>query len=215
MTGSSSATEALLVIYDIFGFFPQTLQGADILAHSDKEHPYQVYIPDWFGDKAADISWFPPTDDDKKAKLGKFFEEQAAPPPKIERFGTIIKEAQEKNPNIKKWGILGYCWGGKVATLAAGNTDFFSAAAEVHPAMVDPNDAEKVKIPFILLASKDEPADDVKAFGEKLTGVKHIETFGDQIHGWMAARADLSDSNVRDKYELGYKKVLDFFHKNL
>lgn len=44
-TGPSSAKSALLVIYDIFGFFPQTLQGADILAHSDKEHQYQVFMP--------------------------------------------------------------------------------------------------------------------------------------------------------------------------
>jgi len=44
-TGPSSAKSALLVIYDIFGFFPQTLQGADILAMGDKEHQYQVFMP--------------------------------------------------------------------------------------------------------------------------------------------------------------------------
>lgn len=44
-TGPSNAKSALLVVYDIFGFFPQTLQGADILAHADKEHQYQVFMP--------------------------------------------------------------------------------------------------------------------------------------------------------------------------
>lgn len=44
-TGPKDAKSALLVVYDIFGFFPQTLQGADILAHSDKEHQYQVFMP--------------------------------------------------------------------------------------------------------------------------------------------------------------------------
>lgn len=44
-TGPDSAKSALLVVYDIFGFFPQTIQGADILAHSDKEHQYQVFMP--------------------------------------------------------------------------------------------------------------------------------------------------------------------------
>lgn len=44
-TGPSSAKSALLVVYDIFGFFPQTLQGCDILAHADKEHQYQVFMP--------------------------------------------------------------------------------------------------------------------------------------------------------------------------
>lgn len=45
VTGPRSAKSAILVVYDIFGFFPQTLQGADILAHADKEHQYQVFMP--------------------------------------------------------------------------------------------------------------------------------------------------------------------------
>jgi hypothetical protein len=44
-TGPKEAKSALLVVYDIFGFFPQTLQGADILAHSDKDHQYQLFMP--------------------------------------------------------------------------------------------------------------------------------------------------------------------------
>lgn len=44
-TGPKDAKSALLVVYDIFGFFPQTLQGADLLAHSDKDHQYQVFMP--------------------------------------------------------------------------------------------------------------------------------------------------------------------------
>lgn len=47
-TGPKDAKSALLVVYDIFGFFPQTLQGADILAHSDKDHQYQVFMPGKF-----------------------------------------------------------------------------------------------------------------------------------------------------------------------
>lgn len=47
-TGSSSAKTGILVVYDIFGFFPQTLQGADIIASGDKENPYQVFMPGEF-----------------------------------------------------------------------------------------------------------------------------------------------------------------------
>lgn len=43
-TGPEHAKDAILVVYDIFGFFPQTIQGADILAHADKEHQYQVNV---------------------------------------------------------------------------------------------------------------------------------------------------------------------------
>lgn len=45
------------MIYDIFGYFPQTIQGADILAYSDKEHAYQVFMPDFFDGEPADIAW--------------------------------------------------------------------------------------------------------------------------------------------------------------
>lgn len=44
-TGAPGAKTGILVVYDIFGFFPQTEQGADILATGDKENPYQVFMP--------------------------------------------------------------------------------------------------------------------------------------------------------------------------
>ena len=59
-TGPSDAKKAILVVYDIFGFFPQTIQGADILAYGDKENQYQVFMPDFFEGSPADISWYPP-----------------------------------------------------------------------------------------------------------------------------------------------------------
>lgn len=67
-----------------------------------------------------------------------------------------------------------------------------------------------------MLASKDEPADDVKAFEAALTKApaKHIEIFADQIHGWMAARSDLKDERVKEEYVRGYKTVLTFFANN-
>jgi dienelactone hydrolase len=81
--------------------------------------------------------------------------------------------------------------------------------------MVDPADAEGVKVPFIMLASGDEPADDVKKFEDALGSTrKHVEIFKDQIHGWMAARADLSDDKVKQEYERGYKTVCQFFCDN-
>ena len=70
VTGPSNASQAILAVYDIFGFFPQTIQGADILAHSDKEHPYQVFVPDFFDGEPADISWYPPDTKEKGEKLG-------------------------------------------------------------------------------------------------------------------------------------------------
>lgn len=46
MTGPADATKGLVFTYDIFGYFDQTLQGADILATSNEHQNYKVFIPD-------------------------------------------------------------------------------------------------------------------------------------------------------------------------
>ena len=114
-TGPSSAKQGILVVYDIFGFFPQTLQGADILATSDKGKEYKIFMPDWFEGQPADISWYPPDTDEKGKKLGEFFQTAAAPPKTIEKVNRVIRELKSSNPGVNEWGIVGYCWGGKVS----------------------------------------------------------------------------------------------------
>lgn len=212
-TGPADAKRAILIIYDIFGFFPQTLQGADILATSDKEHPYQVFMPDFFEGKPADLSWHPPQTKEHEQKLGEFFSTQGAPPRTLERIPGIVQELNKKG--IEKWGIVGFCWGGKVVNLASMKDTPFSVAAACHPAMVAADDAPGITIPYAMLPSKDEPKEDVESW-EKGLKVPHIvEWFPDQVHGWMAARSDLEDSKVKSEYERGYKTVLDFFHKHM
>ncbi|MCJ1311232.1 hypothetical protein MMC25_004903 [Agyrium rufum] len=211
-TGPSTATSAILIIYDIFGFSPQSLQGADILAHADDEHhQYQVFMPDFFHGNPADHSWYPPDTPEKGEKLGNFFKTAAAPPANAAKIGPILKMIKEKSGGtITKIGGLGMCWGGKIISLTSGADTGFSAVAEVHPAMVDANDAKAITVPICMLASGHENADDVKAFKEALKVPNHVETFQDQVHGWMAARGDLSDARVREEYERGYKILLDF-----
>jgi len=215
VTGPSNASKALLIIFDIFGFFPQTLQGADILATSDKHQSYQVFIPDFFEGKSMDIALYPPDTKEKQEALGKFFQNQGAPAKSAARVPEVVKNIGAKYSSIKTWGIIGFCWGGKIVSLTTGSSTPFTAAAEVHPAMVDPKDALNVTVPLALLASKDESAEDVKKFSENLKVDKHVETFGDQIHGWMAARSDLEDPRVKEEYERGYKTLLEFFGKHL
>ncbi|MDI1485428.1 MAG: hypothetical protein OHK93_000566 [Ramalina farinacea] len=201
-TGPSSATTAIFVVYDIFGFSPQGIQGADILAHADDgSHQYRVFVPDFFYGKPMDHANYPPDTPEKQKKLGDFFAGPAAPKPTAEKVPALVKDilGLAEGKGVTKWGALGQCWGGK----------------EVHPAMVDANDAKAIKIPYAMLASKDEDAKLVKEFGDALTGPKYLETFGDQIHGWMAARADLKQDRVRQEYERGYKTLLEFYHEHL
>ncbi|KAI2823866.1 hypothetical protein CBS63078_10611 [Aspergillus niger] len=216
VTGPESATKAILVIYDIFGFFPQTIQGADILATAS-EQKYRVFIPDFFQGEPADITWFPPQTDDHKQKLGNFFQTKAAPPANLPKIPSIVSEANKlaAGGSFQSWSILGYCWGGKITTLASGQDNkLFTAAVQCHPAMLDPNDAKSVNIPMAVLASKDENPKDVEAFGANLKQANYVETFSTQIHGWMAARSNLEDEQVRKEYERGYRTALDFLQKH-
>ncbi|KAK4239326.1 Carboxymethylenebutenolidase [Achaetomium macrosporum] len=213
VTGPADATKGIVMIYDIFGYFDQTVQGADILATSS-DQKYKVFIPDWFKGDPCPIEWYPPNTPEKQEKLGAFFGRN--PPTGVaQQLPDVVKALQAKNPSIKSWGIIGFCWGGKVVSLVtSSDSNPFCIGAECHPAMVEPKEAETIKVPLIMLASKEEPDDKVKQFEANLKGAKHVETFKDQIHGWMAARSDLSNDRVKEEYIRGYKTVLEFFAKN-
>jgi dienelactone hydrolase len=102
----------VIVVYDIFGFYPQTLLGADRLAqHLDA----LTLVPDLFEGTQADRSWVPPNTPDKKEALGKFFAGVASPPKNVEKLRKMIAESKAKYPSVEKWAVLGLCWGGKVS----------------------------------------------------------------------------------------------------
>ncbi|KAJ4298608.1 hypothetical protein N0V88_003638 [Collariella sp. IMI 366227] len=187
VTGPDDATKGIVVIYDIFGYFDQTIQGADILA-AGHHQKYKVFMPDWFQGEPCPIEWLP----------------------------EFVKALEAQNPSIKSWAVIGFCWGGKIVSLVtSSDNNPFSVGAECHPAMVDPSEAVDIKVPLIMLASKEEPEEEVAKFEANLKGAaKHVETFKDQVHGWMAARADLKDDRVKEEYSRGYKTVLEFFAKN-
>jgi dienelactone hydrolase len=108
-----------------------------------------------------------------------------------------------------------FCWGGKVVALTSGADTPFKVSAQCHPGMIDPEDAAKVTIPMCILASKEEDSAEVEAFAKALKVENHVETFGTQIHGWMSARSDLADGEVKKEYERGYHAVSDFFGKHI
>lgn len=215
VTGPDDATKGIISIFDIFGYFPQTVQGADILATSDHSQSYKIFMPDWFNGEPCPIEWFPPDNEDKQKKLGAFFQKNS-PPSVAAKVPEYFKAVSAKYPQIKSWAIIGFCWGGKVVSLVTSSSDNpFKAGVECHPAMVDPADAENIKVPLALLASKDEPPEDVKKFEQNLKGPKYVETFGDQIHGWMGARSDLEDEHVKSEYVRGYETVLKFLSQHV
>ncbi|KAK7209807.1 hypothetical protein V2G26_016985 [Clonostachys chloroleuca] len=73
VTGPADATKAIVIVYDIFGYFDQTIQGADILAYGDKNQKYKVFMPDLFHGVPCPIEIYPPDNEDKQKQLGAFF----------------------------------------------------------------------------------------------------------------------------------------------
>lgn len=81
----------------------------------------------------------------------------------------MVEEINSKYSSINSWGIVGFCWGGKIVNLTSQQGTKFKAAAACHPAMVDPNDAPGVTIPYCMIPSKDEDKEAVSKWQE---GVK-------------------------------------------
>ncbi|KAI1168062.1 dienelactone hydrolase [Nemania serpens] len=215
VTGPPDADRAIFAVYDIFGFFPQTLQGADILATSDVGQPYQVFMPDFFNGNPAKIDWYPPVNDEQMSALGEWFKDALWPIHRPKLPG-IVQAAEKVNPNIKAWGIIGYCWGGKMASIVASDEPgLFKVAVQTSPAQIDAGDAARVRIPTMIIASEEESEESVREYGRNLTVPHHVERFEDQLHGFMSARADLNNSRVKSEYERGYALALKFFREHL
>jgi len=215
VTGSTSATKGIIDIYDVFGMASQTLQGADIMASTLNA---LVLVPDFFHGEAAKHEWLPPNTDQKREALTEFMTKRAAFPPNVETLLQITKDAKEKYSSVTAWGSFGLCWGGKIVALASGSGSPFKVSGQTHPGRLAKEDAVKIAIPHIVLASKDEPADAVadykEVIGSNATGGV-VETYSTMHHGWMGARANLEDPANLKEYERGYKQMAEFFHKHL
>lgn len=108
-------TEVRPLIFHLCSFFPQTQQGADIVASSLKT---TVYMPDFFEPKEPfPTSKHPPKTEQDGADLQAFFGPDGAAhaPPNI---GKLTKLAQElKSAGANHVGVYGFCWGGRIRTI--------------------------------------------------------------------------------------------------
>ncbi|KAF8472563.1 hypothetical protein BDZ91DRAFT_715292 [Kalaharituber pfeilii] len=218
LTGPETATVGVFVIYDIFGFYPQTIQGADILASRLNA---LVVIPDFFEGEPCDLRIFPFDTDEKKKILSTFISTKGNFKKNTTKINEVIGALKTVHNAVEHWAIMGFCWGGKITTLVSGENTQFAASIQVHPAMLDPTNASALTIPHLCLASADESPDAVAKYKEIVT--KHtnpavathssIESWTDMHHGWMAARAKLDEEKYRVGYQKGYARVAEFLSK--
>lgn len=180
--------KAVLVIYDIFGFHPNTYQWCDKLAAAAG---VRVVMPDLFRGKAWPVNPWPPVGD----LMGW-----------IQKEGTdevIARDVAKTMPwlaaqGVKATAIHGFCWGGAKAFVQAAEAGKFRAVGTCHPSFLNGELAAKVHVPALVLNSKDESDEgmnEVEAVLKKNVGADKVvsEWFRDVHHGWCAARGDCSD----------------------
>ncbi|KAL1857372.1 hypothetical protein Plec18170_003496 [Paecilomyces lecythidis] len=216
VAGNTSAKRGVILVYDIFGLYPQTLKGADRLS----EHLDAVtLVPEFLRGAQADPSWFPMDNQEKKEAFGKFFTDHASLEKNTEKLLEVVAEAKTKYPSVEKWAVVGLCWGGKLAALVSGENTPFAASGQAHPSFLAPDDVKNMTIPHIVLASGEESKEEIAAYKEALEAKKDIpsevDLYDTQVHGWMGARADFNDEENKKEFERGYKQVADFFGKFL
>lgn len=106
-------------IYDVFGFAPQTLQGADRLAQHLGDT--LVLIPDFLKGNYVLPEWLPPDTAEKQ----QAFQDFRAGPGNIqtaaENLLAVRRAVAERYPAADGHvAVGGLCWGGKVAVQVCG-----------------------------------------------------------------------------------------------
>jgi dienelactone hydrolase len=153
--------------------------------------------------------------------------------PIIENFITNLRE---QDPSIKDLGVIGFCWGGRYAILAA-QAPFsgtkgkgVDAAFAAHPSLVSvPADFEAVAVPLsVALGEKDSLVGEkdqgqmmrIMAAKKKGEGegvkVEHAEVivYPEQVHGF-ALRGDWSSEREKKAMDQVTRQGVEWFNKFL
>ncbi|KAI8818517.1 Alpha/Beta hydrolase protein [Fimicolochytrium jonesii] len=205
---------AVIFIYDIFGFHPNAFQAADRIANLTKET--LVIVPDYFlgksmpeellGDMSKLVAWIGENGDYKKIIRA--------------RIVDTVKYLKEQK-SVKKVAFVGFCWGAKMAILAARDEEVNSlvevkGVAQCHPSFPAEDDYKGAHFPVAILPSKDE-TDQLESWYNthlKASQPKSLHRrFNDQSHGFCAARGDWSDPKVAEAASEAFKIVATFFNE--
>lgn len=136
--------------------------------------------------------------------------------PLIDDFITAIRNS----PGAPKVGVIGFCWGGRYAILAA-HEEAVDAAYACHPSMVSvPGDFEPVVKPLSLaVGEKDsllgmKEVEQIKELLEKKDVPSEVKVFEDQVHGF-ALRGDWSSEKDKQAMDGAEKQGIEWFNKYL
>eukprot|EP01120_Amphizonella_sp_Union-15-10_P002510 TRINITY_DN1277_c0_g2_i1.p1 TRINITY_DN1277_c0_g2~~TRINITY_DN1277_c0_g2_i1.p1 ORF type:complete len:265 (+),score=54.82 TRINITY_DN1277_c0_g2_i1:69-797(+) len=209
--GPKDSKTVYISFYDIFGNLPNVQQFADKLAEATGD---RVVMPDFFKGKPWPQDKFPPADiKDLISWIGEAGNWEKVIKPYLP--GLFEKLKKEGAIRIASYG---FCWGGKIAVQLASSDFPVSAIAIIHPSFCQPEDANNINCPVIVIPSKDEP--DFTPFMENLKKKPFADKcehhrFGDVPHGWCGARGDYKNEvHVKRATEV-ITLVANYFKRNV
>lgn len=213
VVGPADSKNVLVCVYDIFGFWDTTKQCADLLSDSMK---VKVVMPDFLRNKPWPIASFPPSNEEENKKFQEWFSTVASVPDAKKDVEVVAQELKKNGAD--KLGLYGFCWGGKITSLAGYEGTLYSGVAIVHPAMVNGEDSKGLTVPVAFFPSKDEPRDESDKYWEnfqkshpELVEKSMYHYYDNMFHGFGSARANLKDEANRVAAEDLYKRLANFF----
>lgn len=210
LAGPADADTAIVVVYDIFGLTQQAFQVCDSLAAATG---FRVAMPNILRDDAWGLDNFPPPNKDV---FMNWIGTTASWDKIADNDIPALLEALRAN-GAKKFVIVGFCWGSKVAITAANRTRAFSAVGMPHYSFIEPADFKDLACPVALLPSKDEAPEGPLMDALKATAFADksiLQRFDDMQHGWVAARGDWSDPQQAKRATEALQVLASFFKDN-
>jgi dienelactone hydrolase len=230
-----SKTKTLIIIPDIFGYKTPNVR---LLADEYAKAGLYVYVPDFYNGDALPYSFLqsiePPlqirehlgaiakvkNQANVAVTLGPWAikHRESVAKPIIDKFFNAVRAEN----GVGKIGTLGFCWGGRHATLQVHADGLADAAFVCHPALLGiPKDIDAVSKPIAFaVGDKDSVLDNatVKRITDILDSKKdvphEVRIYEDQVHNF-ALRGDWSSEKDRKAMDAATKQGIDWFLKHL
>ncbi|BGP34208.1 hypothetical protein JCM10296v2_006023 [Rhodotorula toruloides] len=140
--------------------------------------------------------------------------------PLAEKFCRDLREQK----GFKRLGCIGYCWGGALAVLLAGEDSPLDTAICFHPGNLTVKNFEDIRRPFMLVCSEEDMSfNSIKPAAltalASLSATHNIPTkvYDDNpgtVHGF-GCRPRLSDPRTREAFERGLERSREWFVEHL
>ncbi|XP_029445895.1 carboxymethylenebutenolidase homolog isoform X1 [Rhinatrema bivittatum] len=189
----SSSDKAIIVIQDIFGWkLPNTRYIVDMLAANG----YIAICPDFFVGKEP----WNPTDD--RATFAEWL--KTRPATKTNKEAEVVLKYLKEECNAKKFGIVGFCWGGIATHHLMLKYPELKAGVSVYGIIRDTEDRYNLLNPTLFIFGEKDPIiplEQVTILEQKLK--EHCETkfevkvYPAQTHGFVHRKRE--DINAEDK----------------